>query len=92
MWRGEQVKWQIMVVDGVVGRAATLPPYMGTMQKDDLMRDYLYSRITHYIHLLDASTSRSSVRATIEQQEPQHHHRPDVYPAHLLWECGISHK
>lgn len=80
------VKWQIMVVDGVVGRAATLPPYMGTMQKDDLMRDYLHSRISHYIHLLDASTSRSSVRATIEQQEPQHHHRPDVYPTHLLWE------
>ncbi|ELR24179.1 uncharacterized protein ACA1_376520 [Acanthamoeba castellanii str. Neff] len=89
------VKWQIMVVDGVVGRAATLPPYMSTMQTDDLMGDYLQSRVAHYINLLlgtaSPSTSphapSSSVRATIDHHH-QHHHRAhsmDVYAVgHLL--------
>jgi hypothetical protein len=89
------VKWQIMVVDGVVGRAATLPPFMSTMQTDDLMGDYLQSRVTHYINLLlgtaSSSTSphapSSSLRATIDHHHHQHHHRAhamDVYADHLL--------
>ena len=65
-----QVKWQIMVVESVLGAATTLPPYMVTMQTDDLMRDYLQSRVTHYVHLLKEATLRSSVRATIGPDLP----------------------
>jgi hypothetical protein len=85
-----------MVVDGVVGRAATLPPYMSTMQTDDLMGHYLQSRVTHYINLLlgasssaaslDAPSSHSAPPTTDDHHRHQHPrvHSMDVYANRLL--------
>jgi hypothetical protein len=87
-----QAKWQIIVVESVLGTTMTLPPIMPMMKTDDLMHDYLQSRVAHYIHLLAAISPRSSVRAVIEQQAPavttssSSASASEMYPSQLIWD------
>jgi hypothetical protein len=88
-----QAKWQIIVVESVLGTTMTLPPIMPTMKTDDLMHDYLQSRVAHYIHLLAAFSPRSSVRAVIEQQTAaattqasSSSSASEMYPSQLIWD------
>jgi hypothetical protein len=62
-----------MAVERILGPSRTLPPSLVTMKSDDLMRDYLQSRVAHYVHLLSHPVDQvdGGGRAIKDREQPQ---------------------